>query len=355
MRKYSPTFRQEETQRIATRWDKSQSVSVIGVGSIGKSNFLQHLTSQTTLDRYFGERAQRILPILIDANLLGSLRDDEQFRCWAGYELIMHRLYLAAYPFESLDTDANLFFQTYQRLQDGTNPLYAYTGLRYLELGFEFFFRRGYQIILMFDEFELFLKTMPVRFFLNLRGLRDTHKQQLTYTTFSREPLPRLTSRYNIGELDIEPFLELFTDHELYIGPYNAVDALTMAGSLLAGTQSDSQFVYDYLVKISGGFAGIMRAAAQLLNSTDLKALDNALLARIVAASSIRTECDTILKALDEDERHILDIAIGRKPANDISQAAVDLLVRKSLLSQNEAGVITVEPPILRAYLLEKR
>ena len=66
----------------------------------------------------------------------------------------MHRMFLALHPFEMLGDDAQNFYKTYRELQDGTNPLYAYMGLRYFELGLEYFFRRGIQIVFLFDEFE---------------------------------------------------------------------------------------------------------------------------------------------------------------------------------------------------------
>ncbi len=100
-------------------------------------------------------------------------------RCWAGYELLMHRLFLAFYPFDMLpENEANRFYETYLALQNGTNPLYAYMALRYFEVGLQFFLRQGYKIVFMFDEFEEMLKQLPVKFFQTLRGIRDANKRQ---------------------------------------------------------------------------------------------------------------------------------------------------------------------------------
>ena len=104
------------------------------------------------------------------------------------------------------------------------NPLYAYMGIRYLELGLQFFLRKGIQIVFMFDEFEEMLDQMPVKFFHTLRGLRDNNKQSLSYLTFTRAPLTTLIERKGLDMLKYEPFIELFTDNVYYVGPYNEKD-----------------------------------------------------------------------------------------------------------------------------------
>ncbi len=126
------TFRQEEVGYVMERWRASDSCSLVGVGSVGKSNLLQHLADPDVQSYYMKDVAQGKIfkAIIIDPSMLGPLPSDtsdaEQIRCWAGYELMMHRLFLAFYPFEVLgQDDARVFSETYQALQDGTNPIYA--------------------------------------------------------------------------------------------------------------------------------------------------------------------------------------------------------------------------------------
>jgi hypothetical protein len=347
MRQQPPDFRKVETRYVMDCWEKARASSIVGVGSVGKSNFLQHVTARTTLSSYLPNDAPKTLPIVLDANLLGSLGTNEMYQCWAGFELIVHRLYLSAYPFDLLDTDATLFFETYAR--DSSNPNYMYMGLRYLELAMQFFFRRGIKLILVFDEFELFLKYLPMRFFLNLRGLRDTQKGLLTFTTFTREPLPRLIERYGLSALEYEPFIELFNDNLYYLGPYSHRDALTMAKSVL-GTNAHAHA--NDLVAMTGGFAGLIRAASKVIARAESPYTFD----QLVEDRAIQEECATILAAVDEDERQVLNVALGKAPYNDTShRAAVNLLVQKRLLSLNaESQSITVQPPLLKAYLERK-
>src|SRR5215204_5168200 len=182
MRKNPLHFRKEEVNYVMRRWQASESCSLVGVGSVGKSNLLQHLSDPEVQVHFMGDRAKNFKSIMIDPNLLGPIDtgEAERIRCWAGYELLMHRLYLSFYPFDMLGNDVNNFIDVYQALQDGTNPLYAYMGLRYFELGLEFFMKRGIQIVFMFDEFEEMLKQLPVKFFVTLRVLRGANKKQLS-------------------------------------------------------------------------------------------------------------------------------------------------------------------------------
>src|SRR5262245_45367888 len=136
-RKQPLDFRKEEVGRIMERWRAAESCSLVGVGSVGKSNLLQHL-ADTDVQTYYMQVAEinHFKAVIIDPSLLGPLPiagvNMDQVRCWAGYELMMHRLFLAFYPFELLSKEeARQFVDTYQALQDGTNPLYAYMGLRY--------------------------------------------------------------------------------------------------------------------------------------------------------------------------------------------------------------------------------
>ena len=157
---------------------------------------------------------------------------------------MMHRLFLAFYPFDMLpDAEANRFYETYLALQNGTNPLFTYMALRYFEVGLQFFMRQDYKIVFLFDEFDEMLRQLPVKFFQTLRGIRDANKRNLLYITFTRSPLPTLLERFEIPMLDIEPFIELFNDNVYYVGPYNDKDARKMYNELLRSSQKNTLMV----------------------------------------------------------------------------------------------------------------
>jgi hypothetical protein len=362
-------FRQQEVGYVMERWRASDSCSLVGVGSVGKSNLMQHLAEHTVQAFYMKDVAggKTFKAIIIDPSMLGPLPtgtpDAEQIRCWAGYELMMHRLFLAFYPFDMLaPDDARVFYETYQALQDGTNPLYAYMGLRYFELGLEIFMKQGIQIVFMFDEFEEMLRQLPVKFFLTLRGLRDVNKKQLSYLTFTRSPLPDVAERLSIDALDIEPFLELFTDNLIFVGPYSETDARNMLQDLVRrnNKQYDS-YTLDFLLWATGRYAGLMRAGFRaldtlgVLDSNTIMTMNDQIVHSLASKRSVRMECKTIWTSLSKNEQNMLKEFSHPKPKidpNDFDvQQTFALLQQKKLLRVQENRV-TIEPPVFHSFVL---
>ncbi|MDX1993918.1 MAG: hypothetical protein SF029_16140 [bacterium] len=362
-RKQPLDFRKEEVAYVMQRWRAAESCALIGVGSVGKSNLLQHLANLEVQKAYMNiTGSNEFKAIIIDPNLLGPISpdDSDQVKCWAGYELMMHRLFMAFYPFDVLDGgDAEEFYQTYGMLQNGSNPLYAYMGLRYFERGLDFFMRRGIRIVFMFDEFEEMLRQLPVKFFQTLRGLRDTNKRQLSYLTFTRAPLGSLVEQLDKPELEMEPFTELFNDSNYYVGPYNDIDARRMVDNLIGrnGKMVNDQAV-QFLMWATGNYAGLLRAGFRLLDALGpihSGAMMNDELARQLAVRRpVRAECRTIWGSLTPAEQYVLK-AVARLVeynANPETDQAVAMLVQKRLLRVDKLQQsLHIEPPVFRAFI----
>lgn len=364
-RKQPIEFRRDEVNYITQRWRAGTSCSLVGVGSVGKSNLLQHLADHDTHKNFLNvDNPDEFKAIIIDPALLGPLpsgENSDQVRCWAGYELMMHRLFMAFYPFDMLGRDdAQRFYEAYESLQDGNNPLYAYMGLRYFELGLDFFMRRGARIVFMFDEFEDMLKQMPVKFFQTLRGLRDANKRQLSYLTFTRSPLPVLVDQLDIPALEIEPFVELFTDNLLYVGPYNQMDALRMVENLMGRNQkSYPEEVVRFLIDSTGRYAGLLRSAFHALDrigQLDKASLMNdEALRRLAKQRAIRDEIHTLWASLTEIEQYVLRAVAGVEGYNNTNESrqALEILVQKRLVRTDPTGQrdLVVQPPLFRLFI----
>lgn len=351
------------------RWRVSESCSLVGVGSVGKSNLLQHLANPNVQGFYLKDIAAntQFRSIIIDPTLLGPLPapdtpNSEPIRCWAGYELLMHRLFLSLYPFDGMQpNDVQAFYDAYQSFQDGTNPLYAYMGLRYFELGLELLMKQGYQIVFMFDEFEEMLRQLPVKFFLTLRGLRDANKRQLSYLTFTRSPLSSIIEELKIDSIAIEPFTELFTDNMIFVGPYNESDARNMMLELSnKSSRKYEAYVLDFVLWATGRYAGLMRSGFRALDTfPDLdvnKIMTHAedLVQELSYKRSVRAECQTIWLSLNEKERSMLREFMNPKPdidPNNYETQQIYALLQQKQLLQVQNGRVTVEPPVFRAFL----
>jgi len=364
MRKQPIEFRSAEVTQIMQCWRTGESCSVIGIGSVGKSNLIQHLIDPAVIAHYLNDLSPSLLkPIIIDPNMLGPLSRDQnndQVRAWAGYELMMHRLFMSFYPFELLSAEeARHFYDTYQALQDGSNPLYAYMGLRYFELGLQIFLRQGAQIVFLFDEFEELMRQMSVKFFQTLRGLRDQYKGQLSYVTFARTSVDAIAQQFNMPLQEFEPFKELFNDNELYIGPYNHEDSRRMIAELSVNHSiSYSDEVIEFLQFATGGFSGLLRAAFHSVQvDVDHGVLVSdreSCLRQMALKPPVRKECQTIWNSISLDEQAILN-AVVRKSSYSVSlttEQAVITLLRKQLLQLISSGrSLRVYPPILAQYV----
>ena len=360
-------FRKEEVSYVMQRWRASDSCSLIGVGSVGKSNLLQHLANPKVQAAYLNitqtdQFADRFKAIIIDPNLLGPLPDKNQVqeRCWAGYELMMHRLFMAFFPFSNLsEEDAQSFYDAYGALQDGTNPLYAYMGLRYFERGLDFFMRKGIRIVFMFDEFEEMMKHLPAKFFQTLRGLRDANKRYLSYLTFTRAPLSTLVDQFGLSKLDLEPFTELFTDNIYYVGPYNQQDARRMIDNLMdRNAKNYPDHTIEFLMWATGSYAGLIRSGFRLLDAVGTinpnDYLNDELARNLALRRAIRMECQTLWMSLTEPERHVLRAVAKLETynSNTETEMAVAMLVQKRLIHVDKLNqTLHIQPPVFRLFV----
>lgn len=362
LRAQSPEFRREEVTYIMRRWRSMESCSLVGVGSVGKSNLLQHLAQPETIRRYLNIDPDKFKAIIIDPNVLGPTdeSDTDKQKCWAGYELMLHRIFMTFYPFDMLnEEERERFIQIYQAFQDGSNPLYAYMGLRYFEFALDFFTRRGIKIVFMFDEFEEMLKLLPVKFFQTMRGIRDANKNSLAFLTFTRAPLPVLVGRLEIDEMGIEPFTELFNDNLLYVGPYNDKDAREMVQRLISRNDRNyPESVMQFLMWSTGNYAGLMRSAFRALESigsVDAATINNFELAYKLAGKRIvQNEARTIWLSLTPSEQYVLKAAARLRPFTSSAETelAMSMLMQKKLLHADRLqGVLEIQPPVFRAFV----
>ncbi len=364
-------FREKETLDVFSKLLSGDCCSVVGVGSVGKSNFLRHtLTTQVqteVIKRLNSERpyqdAERgglLTLVLIDPNTMLDAPAQPNAGTpsyWAGYEVLMHRLYKAFYPLTGLtDREKEDFLSAYRRMTEGSNQLLPFIGLRYLELGLEILLnpeslpRSRRQIVFVFDEFEEMLANLPSKFFRALRGLRDDYKYRLMYLTFTRRPLAQIVQEEKYDYHALEPFIELFTDNAYYLGPYNEADAMNMLDTLARrhGKDYTNQFRH-FLVDVTGGHAGLLRASFRLME--DLPPFDmpkEKAVQFLVEHPAVQTECQTIWGGLSKEEKAALR-EVAANQLDGISKTALRLLQEKKLLQLE--GAIKITPPLFREFV----
>lgn len=362
-RRYPLDYRLEEVNYLMRRWRTGASVSIVGVGSSGKTNLLQHVLEPVTRQHFLKHEATVIIPIVIDANLLGPVPtqtpfDAHSLRCWSLYELMLHQLYLGLYPFSSLSGEAvEQILRAYRALHDGRDPNLAYMALRYFELAIDTVVRSGIRVVFIFDEFEETLRRTPGEAFRALRALRDEHKRSISYTALSRAPLPVLITQFNLSAAEIEPFIELFSDDVLFLGAFSDRDAQrflsewnTRYGDPL------SPELLNAIYRITGGHAGLMRAAFHYLRDLNSQAGSVTTLDvdQILTSPALLWESETIWKGLSPMEQDVLKAVIQRVNYNitEETETAVSLLIRRRLLVvDRQTNTLNIQPPIFAHFL----
>jgi len=179
-------------------------LSVVGVSNLGKSATLHSLTNPTVQAQFLGDEAGLYLFIYIDFNQMLEMSDQ------AFYELIL-RCSIDAMRERNSDGDV------LQRVET------AYTGLVAPASAFEIPLRFAQamsaigdqlpqRVVFLFDEVDGPMAGIDGRVFLNLRALRDRHRQGLTYFTATNRRLGQIRP-----DPDVSEFAEMFTYHTLYI------------------------------------------------------------------------------------------------------------------------------------------
>jgi hypothetical protein len=359
------SFRESDISYILSRVQAGDCCSVVGVGSVGKSNLLRHLRRPDTQRYHLGEgSAANLKIVLVDPNnMLDSIPLlSGEVSSWAGYEIMVHRLYKTFYPFEGFsDEQIKQIRRAYHEIRKGDNQLLSHIGLRYLELALEELLgqdsdsvAKDRKIAFIFDEFEEMLANLPAKFFQTLRGIRDDYKYQLTYITFTRRSIPQIIdeNRDKYNKLLLEPFVELFTDSTRYLGPYAKTDATAMLDRLSKRRNTNySPSFRNFLLRASGGHAGMLRASFGLASQIAFGTPESEALRFLSNSQEIRAECQTVWESLTQPERIILK-RVMHSPVVDPSELAVNLLEQKQLL-KNSGGDNRVEinPPLFREFV----
>ncbi|HML23288.1 MAG TPA: hypothetical protein PKD09_16660 [Aggregatilinea sp.] len=388
-RYYHPDFRHDEVSSIVQALDRGQSVSVIGPPSVGKTNLLRFLDQErlaasdpnSPWNRFAPLAAKQgpLVAINIDPNaLLPSLPQasgDIAARSWPGFELLVHRTTITPQlypvydppPTQTPNPELERQITRYQDRFENAHPdmtdfedsLHAHLALRRLEsildasLSGARLLGSPLRIVYFMDEFEGLLQAMPNYFFVALRSIRDRFKYSVMFVTFTRNSLSYLAGNRMAV---LEPFIELFNDNQVYVGPYGDDDAWRMIEQLEERTVSKDDYALGLLIRATGGFAGLLRAgfmhAEKLgqLQAPDYAQAVQLAARRLVAEPNVQAEAETLLRGLNAEEiKAMYAVAEGKQDQNG---SLLRELLNKSMLTQNPSGQgVRISPPVLAAYI----
>jgi len=351
-------YREAETRWILSKLNTGNSCALVGVGSVGKSNLLRHLQLPEVQQFYIGPDAANLHTILVDPNnmldplppVAGSLQPNS----WAGYEIMTHRLFRHFQPlFARMAPEVSEeFYEVYQNLLNGENPLTVHVALRNFEYSIDLMIRQGARLVFLFDEFDLMLRELPPKFFRTLRGLRDDYKYGLMYVTVTRKGLADLIQENGYDYDGLEPFTELFSDNTRYISSYSERDAREVMQQIIERNNlTYAPAIQDTLIRLSGGHAGLMRAAYGAASDLIEGLNDEESADRLLRNRGVQAESNTIWLSLNPAEQQTLGLIMtGRADAVDPRSLEMRQLAEKQLIAKRGDWVM-VAPPLFRAFL----
>ncbi|NWG17987.1 MAG: hypothetical protein HXY41_15285 [Chloroflexi bacterium] len=352
-----------------------ESCSLVGIGSVGKSNLLLFLmNNDEAKKKYLGDYAPFLIMVLLDPHKIIHLQQAalaQAGTAWPGYEIMISRLRRAL---EELDDknllpqqDGNDIIETISRLYlnlFSEKPLLAQTGIRQLEEAVFAVMRLSsppgfpWKIAFLFDEFEGF-RGLPPEFFESLRGVRDEFKNRVMFVTTSRRPLNELVSEWYEDDphgLEImDGFLELFRGFTHFIRLLDRDSAEALIQGLQKRYNMDLEPANRRnLLDATGRHAGLLRRSFLPMYRVSTSALTlDQICDYLLQHRGILQECRTILDSLPLDERACLwQIARGQFDA--IDPEAWHSLGEKHLVDQSQQGQPSLTLPLLRRFLMSQ-
>jgi len=284
------TFRAEEVKATLDHIAAGNSCSIVGIGSVGKSNLLRFLQRKDVRQAYLGDDWASFLLTYVDTNKM--LRQS----AWGLMELMLHQLLIELTHQQADDETLQAIDDLHRR---ATERKTRFLTLRYLDRALNLVCNRlGYRPVFLIDEFDGVCRTMPRRGFAALRALRDEYKYRLTYVVATRLALKRLRDDAS----EIEAFEELTSPHTIWLGPYSDADARVMLQRLEGRhdvTVDDP--ARQTMLEVTGGHPGLLREAFQaaLEDPADL-------VERLAGRSAVRDECQRIWLSLIPEERQVM-------------------------------------------------
>jgi hypothetical protein len=335
-------FREKEVKKIFELILAGESCSVVGIGSVGKSNLLRFLQQNNAHQTYLGSRGKNYLFVYVDGNKKLESTD------WGLFELIFHQLYLASTK-SNLDNDVlqlieNLYLQATVSL---SLPM-KFLILRFLDRAISMLVNRlDLNIVLLFDEFDTLCQAISPRAFSVLRAMRDDHKYKLVYVIATRSELTNLRRE----STEIEAFYEIVTLNTLTLLSYSKIDALGMLDRLMTRynvlLDKDTENTMIYL---SGGHPALIRALFDVFRK------NNSLKPNTVIENiRVQDECRRIWAGLSRQEQAALAYVASVKKASSVSAELRALLNRRGLLGGEWVKDNSIFSPIFRDFILKEQ
>lgn len=324
------SFRAHLVKNLMRLIKAGESVAIIGMASVGKSNVVYCLQQSDIQKVHLGKQKKEYLVVRIDSNDLTSIGE------WHLFELLLYCLSIHC-------QHTNLSTEITSRLEDLNQKLRAQEdsvthAQRCFEQAIHWLCQiHRLKVVLLFDEFDLLFQKLSSRFFVNLRALRDKNKYSLGYILFLRNDLEDLQT----GLTEVEAFVELFQNSTFYLKPYDLSGTELMLSRLSDRQQITWPVEYTPRVfNLSGGHGGLISVIFSEILS-QIERGERIKFDLLIENQEIINECQKIWSSLTESERSFLQRFVEAGCSGEFLKASghmVDKMYQKGILRFESQG-----------------
>ena len=324
--RYPIDYRAEVLRPVMSALKHGDSVGLVGLAGVGKSNLVHFMEQPEVRLHYWPEEDPPRTHFALVPCRADDLPKDELFgamRISAWSIAIRAKLEIADPALPGVTQ--------YQMLHDFLRVFYE---------------EHGQRLVYVFDEFERLIQSQPAGFFDDLRALRDDHRAAgpLAFVTITHRMPQLVTGRSPFGQTG---FFELLRDHIYPLPPHQPIDAQGMLQTLLQKEDGVALTpeACQRLIVVSGGHCGILRATFLALKP-DFSMSVRTLLHFAAGNQRIREACDHIWVHLHAEEQEALRRLVRDQP---VSAEMTGFLVRRGLLRDKPPPAIF--SPLFREYV----
>ena len=332
------SFRSEETERVFSWLRAGESCQIIGIGSVGKSNFLHFLRQEDVRRAKFRGEWKQYLFIYVDTN---KLLEITEVGLW---ELMLHQMLVQLSEQKILNEVVQEIDDLYQRV---VQPSSQHVARRFLDRAVSIICNQlGLRLVYLFDEFDVLYRTLPSAVFMTLRALRDEHKYKLMYVLSTRIELNRIRGT----EESLSAFEKLIAPNRLWLLAYSETDGRYMMMRLADryGRESDLKKIRRALA-VTGGHPGLIRSVFVLLRDRSNQTVDD-----LLADNHVQEELERIWQGLTDTEQKALSLLVRNGHIHD-SKDVIAQLMEKGLLGGSWAESDQIFSPLFAAYIKKKK
>ncbi len=335
--------RKDELHSLITHISSGQSMSLVGVSNMGKSDLLRDLCNSDVRAVLRPDLAGQMQLFYVDCN---RMLDQTEH---AFYEIVLRVIIN-----ELRRDDPNLADELRQDYDTLLNPPSDF----HIPLSFNqalttLVENHKPHTVLVFDEVDTPYNELNPRIFLNMRALKDRYGDELTYVVATDRRLAHIRT----GE-DVDEFKELIDQFVHYVQPLSLKDAqeIIQERSEALGASFDENDI-AFLYEQAGGHPSLTdigaRRLAEITGSVTRSDSEDWLIHRQVKDAlredlSVSAECDKIWRDLSGNERRTIKGMF--LPGADRDEQATSELLRKGLLVEQE-GDIQCFSAVFRDYV----